>query len=126
MHEIFAGKHFIGTFLNDPGFSSILQVLIFSRILSEKKREMLISNHFFFPNNALCPLWNIFHHRGISNPLKVALQILGRKFYKNTKKSSLCSQSLFIFIHKTPVVENHPTTGEIRDLHRRKSQSFFT
>ena len=48
--------------------------------------------------------------------LKVALQILGRKFYKNTKKSSLYSQSLLIFIHKTPVVERHPITREIRDL----------
>ena len=43
--------------------------------------------------------------------LKVALQILGQKFYKNTKKSSLYPQSLLIFIHKTPVVENHPTTN---------------
>ena len=48
--------------------------------------------------------------------LKVALQILGRKFYKNTKKSSLYSYSLFIFILKTPVIENHPTTKEIREL----------
>ena len=31
--------------------------------------------------------------------LKVALQILGWKFYKNTKKSSLYSQILLIFIH---------------------------
>ena len=53
--------------------------------------------------------------------LKVALQILGRKFYKNTKKSSLYSQSLIIFIHKTPVVENHPITGEIRELLRPRS-----
>ena len=37
-----------------------------------------------------------------------------RKFYKNAKKSSLYSQSLLIFIHKTSLVENHPTTGEIR------------
>ena len=48
--------------------------------------------------------------------LKVALQILGRKFYKNTKKPSLYSQSLLIFLHKIPVVESHPTTREIRDL----------
>ena len=32
--------------------------------------------------------------------LKVALQILVRKFYKNTKKSSLYSQSLLLFVHK--------------------------
>ena len=48
--------------------------------------------------------------------LQVALQILGRKFYKNTKKSSLYSQSLLIFIHRTPVVEKYPITREIRDL----------
>ena len=54
-------------------------------------------------------------------PLKVALQILGRNFYKNTKKSSLYSQSLLIFIHKTPVVENHSTTKKIRDLLRPRS-----
>ena len=48
--------------------------------------------------------------------LKVALQILGRKLYKNTGKSSLYSQSLLIFIHRTPVVERHPITREIRDL----------
>ena len=46
--------------------------------------------------------------------LKVAL----RKFYKNTKESSLYSQSLYICIHKTPVVKNHLTTGEIRELLR--------
>ena len=49
--------------------------------------------------------------------LKVALQILGRKFYKNTKNSSLDSQSRLIFIHKTQVVESHPTR-EIRYLLR--------
>ena len=48
--------------------------------------------------------------------LNVALQILRRKFYKNTKKSSLHSQSLLIFIHEIPVVENQPTTGEITEL----------
>ena len=53
--------------------------------------------------------------------LKVALQIMGRKFYKNTKKSSLYSQILLIFIHKTPVVESHPTTREIRELLRSRS-----
>ena len=48
--------------------------------------------------------------------LKVALQIMGRKFYKSTKKSSLNPQNLLIFIHKTPVVESHPIKREIRDL----------
>ena len=41
--------------------------------------------------------------------LKVALQILGWKFYKNAKKSPLYSQIHLIFIHKTSVVDNHPT-----------------
>ena len=50
--------------------------------------------------------------------VKVARQILGRKFYKNTNKSSLYSQSLLIFIHRTPVVERHPIKREIRDLLR--------
>ena len=36
----------------------------------------------------------------------MALLIVGQKFYKNTKKSSLYSQNLLIFIHKTPVVED--------------------
>ena len=53
--------------------------------------------------------------------LKVALQILGRRFYKNTEKTSLYSQSLLIFIRKTPVVESHPTTGEIRESLRPMS-----
>ena len=53
--------------------------------------------------------------------LEVALQILGREFYKNTKKSSLYSQSLLIFIHKTSAVKDHPTLREIRELLRPKS-----
>ena len=55
------------------------------------------------------------------NKLKVALKILERKFYKNTKKSSLYSQSLLIFIHKTLVVERHLITRAIRDLLRPMS-----
>ena len=51
-----------------------------------------------------------------NNNLKVALQTLGRNFYKNIKESSLYSQSLLIFIHRTPVVERHPITREIRDF----------
>ena len=43
----------------------------------------------------------------------VALQILRQKIYKNTKTSTLYSQSRLFFIHKTPVVESHPTTSEI-------------
>ena len=42
----------------------------------------------------------------------VAFQILGQTINKNTNKSSLYSQRLLIFIYETPVVENHPTTGE--------------
>ena len=61
--------------------------------------------------------------------LKVALEILERKLNKNTKKSPLYSQSILIFIHKTPVVENHSTAREIRELlgrQRRESRSIFT
>ena len=47
----------------------------------------------------------------------MALQILGRKSHKNIKKSSLYSQCLLIFIHKTPVVERHPTKREIREYY---------
>ena len=46
--------------------------------------------------------------------LKVALQILGRKFYKDNKKSSLKSKSLFIFIDITPVAESHLTAIEMK------------
>ena len=48
--------------------------------------------------------------------LKVALQILVQKFYKNTKKSSLYSQNILIFVYRTPVVERHPITRKIRYL----------
>ena len=41
--------------------------------------------------------------------LRWPLQIMGRTFYKNTKKTSLYSQRILIFIHKTPVVKNHLT-----------------
>ena len=41
---------------------------------------------------------------------------LGTKIYRNIKISSLYSQSLLIFIHKTPVVQSHPITRENRDL----------
>ena len=48
--------------------------------------------------------------------LKGVSQILGQTFYKNTKKSSLYSQTLLIFIHRTPVVKRHLITREITDL----------
>ena len=71
-----------------------------------------------------CPLINVICEEGVTQKcwmkyemlLKVALQILGQKFYKNIRKSSLYSHSLLIFIHRTPVFERHPITREIRDL----------
>ena len=49
---------------------------------------------------------------------------LGTKNLQNTKNTSLYSQSQgMLFIHKTPVVESHPTTNEIRDLLRLTSTS---
>ena len=42
-------------------------------------------------------------------------------FTKKSEKSSFYSQSLSTFIHKSLVVENHPTTREIRDLLRPRS-----
>ena len=37
------------------------------------------------------------------------------------KKSCIYSQSVLILIHKTSVIEGHPTTREIRDLLRPRS-----
>ena len=64
-------------------------------------------------------VWKVTSY--VDKPLKVALQILGRQFYKNTKKSSLYSESLIILIHKAPIAENHSTTREIRDLLQARS-----
>ena len=50
---------------------------------------------------------------------------LGTKNYKITEKSSLYPQSLLFFIHKTPVVESHPTTSEIRDLLRPTGNTVY-
>ena len=47
----------------------------------------------------------------------MALQILGRKFYKNTKKNILILPKPFDFAGTT-VVERHPITREIRYLPR--------
>ena len=55
---------------------------------------------------------HLFFHL-LKKVLKVALQVLERTFYKNTKKSSMYSQGLLIFIL---VVKRHPITREIRDL----------
>ena len=41
---------------------------------------------------------------------------LGKKILQNTKKLSIYSKSLLIFIHKTPLVEHHPTNGEIKRI----------
>ena len=67
------------------------------------------------------PFQQCFQKLSFSMALKMVLQILGQKFYINTKKSSLYSQNLVIFIHKTPVVENHSTKGESRELLRHRS-----
>ena len=64
----------------------------------------------------MCKVMSEFCHLVHIRYLWVALQVLGRKFYKNIKISSLYSQRLLIFIHGTPVVERHPKTREIRDL----------
>ena len=48
--------------------------------------------------------------------LKCGPSDLRTKILRNTKKSSLYSQSVLIVIHKTPVVESDPTTREIRDF----------
>ena len=57
----------------------------------------------------LVDLYFIYEYHKIVFSSKVALQILGRKFYKNTKKSclGLYCQNFLIFIHKTHLVENH-------------------
>ena len=52
---------------------------------------------------------------------------LKRTFNKNTKQSSVYPQSLIISIHKTPVVENYLTTGDIREfLQTRSTPTIFT
>ena len=98
---------------------------VFNRLLSQS--HLLVPRIFYWSHNVFCPSKSKFLCFHICNSifpslvtystlLKVALQILGRKFYKNTKKSSLYSQSLLIFIHRIPVVKRHPITREIRDL----------
>ena len=94
---------------------------------------MLVSSIFFSSHNvfyptkhrndyfskiqfAVCKCFELASVQPLVDLLKVALQILGRKFYKNTEKSPLYSQRILIFIHKTPVVENHQKTRAIREL----------
>ena len=90
-----------------------------------EKDKLLVTSYFSFSHNVLYLIWDFLFL------LKVALQILGQKFYKNTVKSSLYFQSLLILIRKTPVVESHRTTREIRDLLKprlnpRETWSIFT
>ena len=66
--------------------------------------------------NKLCFSVSLITVNRAHETLKVALQILDEKFTKILKKSYLHSQSLLIFIHKNPVVKNHPTTRKNRDL----------
>ena len=74
----------------------------------QEMEKMLVTRFFFlFPLFVSKVLFYMVLKGGPSD--------LGQKFYKNTKKSSLYSQSLLIFIHKTPVVASHPTR-EISDL----------
>ena len=67
-------------------------------------------------------LLTIYGPWSVKGNLKDGPSDLGTKiFHQNSKKSSLYSQSLLIFIHKTPVVESHPKTRETRDLLRPRS-----
>ena len=72
-----------------------------------------VTDIFYF--NFINSLYNMAKFKGGPS------QILGRNFTKNTKKSSVYSQRLLLFIHKTPVVKNHPTTRKIRQLLRPRS-----
>ena len=73
-------------------------------------------------------VYKLFSSTGFKGgPSDLGTRIL-QKYYK---KSSLYSQSLLIFIHRTPVVERHPITREMRDFngpgrHQRETQSIFT
>ena len=84
---------------------------------SIKQRNSHFSNVYLSSANAL----NLVKSKifGMVKRLKVALQILGQNFYKKYEKNHpYTPESLLIFIRKTPVVENHPTTGETRELLR--------
>ena len=85
-----------------------------------EKEKLLITSNFSFSHSVFKRLiLQTRKNQGLfGKGLKVALQIVGQKFYKSTKNSSLYSQSLLIFIHKSPVVESYLTTREIRDLLR--------
>ena len=74
----------------------------------------MLSKIFAFSNYLFYPIKYKFHHcitfKGCP------FRPWDENFTKILKKSSLYSQSLLIFIHRTLVVERHPTTREIRDL----------
>ena len=75
---------------------SIKQCLIKKKVLvfRIKVTFMQVSNFASYNNSQ-------FYIKGS----KVAFQILGRTFYKNTKKKHPYTPKPLIFIHKTPVVE---------------------
>ena len=85
-----------------------------------RKGEIACYKQFLLFSKRFLPYMALIYH--FKRTLKVALQISGQKIYKNTK-ISLYSQSLLFFIHKTSVVESHPTTNEIRELLRPRSTS---
>ena len=58
----------------------------------------------------------VMFHLGKAFHVKGSPSDLGTNILKNTRKSSLYSKSLLIFIHRTQVVERHPITRKIRDL----------
>ena len=63
----------------------------------------------------------MFYGYTILSKLKGGPSDLGTKTLQKYKKIILVLPKPFIFIHETPVVENHLTTGEIRELLRRRS-----
>ena len=83
-----------------------------------EKEKLLVRSNFSFSHSVFKRLVSQGRQKVslCGTGLKMALQILEGKYYKNTKKSSLYSQSHLVFIHNTPVVESHPKTREIRDL----------
>ena len=91
---------------NKPRFLWVCSMSL-SKILWEKEK-LLVTNNFSFSHS-------VFY------PLKGGPSDLGTKNFQKTKKSPLYYQSLLIFIHKTPVVESHPTTREIRESLRSRS-----
>ena len=97
------------------------------------KGEIACASNFSFSHNVFQKLLSQTRQKVslCGKGLKMALQILGRKFNKNSKKSSLFSESLLIFIYKTPVVESHRQREKLdiyygQGRHRRESRPIFT